>query len=127
MITTRSNVLVDVKSAQDYSGTISKNLVVSGKIRKLHQKFVNYCERQQEDHLGWTAITMAGQMFFLAPMTPLAIAYNGNRFALWIPVIVTSFAVALCNLMALPTKIVLPVFFTSVLISVGVIILSFIQ
>jgi hypothetical protein len=82
--------------------------------------------RQQENRLGWTALTLAVQGCLLVPFALLAIGYNGNRFFLLIPVILSSFVTEVSNLAALPTKITIPIFFISVLINLGVIILSFI-
>jgi len=66
------------------------------------------------------------QICALVPLTLLAVAVNGDRFALWIPVIISSFASGMVNLAGLPTKITIPIFSMSVLMDVGVIMLSFI-
>ena len=125
-IVTHSSIGIDEKGTQVYDAA-SKAIVDEGKkLRGLFRKFKDYCEKQQENRIGWAAFTTAVQVFLLVPITLLAVNYNGNLFALWIPVIIFSFCVALCNLMALPTKITLPVFFTSALISAAVIMLSFI-
>lgn len=97
----------------------------SKKIRNPIQKFKMFCERQQENRLGWAAFTMVVQVCLLVPITLITVDYNGNRFVLWIPVIISCFAIELCNLAALATKIVIPIFCICVLINVCVIILSF--
>src|SRR5262250_1360752 len=89
----------------------------SKKTRNLVQKFKAFCEGQEKNKLGWTAITMAGQTFLLVPLTLLAVYSNGNLFALWIPIILSSFAVAISNLASLPTKFLIPIFCLSVLIN----------
>ena len=95
------------------------------KTRNLVQKFKAFCEGQEKNKLGWTAVTMAGQAFLLVPLTLLAVYSNGNLFALWIPIILSSFAVAISNLASLPTKFLIPIFCTSVLLNFSVAILSF--
>jgi hypothetical protein len=122
---TQSGIAIEKKDSLIYGASEDVIINESKKIRNLVRRFKAFCEQQQENRLGWTAFTLAAQVFLLAPLTLMAIALNGNRFALWIPVILSSFAVVLCNLMALPTKITIPVFCLSVLINAGVIMLSF--
>jgi len=97
----------------------------SKKTRNLVQKFKAFCEGQEKNKLGWTAVTMAGQAFLLVPLALLAVYCNGNLFALWIPIILSSFAVAISNLASLPTKFLIPIFCISVLINFSVAMLSF--
>ena len=97
----------------------------NNKIRNLIQRFKDFCERQNENRLGWTAVIIAAQVFLLVPITLLAIAANGGRFALLLPVILSSFVTVVSNLAALPTKITIPIFCASVLINVSIIVLSF--
>jgi hypothetical protein len=125
-LVTQSNIGIDKKRSQLYSAARKPIPNVSKQIRALFRTLMEYCDRQQENRLGWTAYTMAGQLYLSVPITLFAVVYNGNLFALWIPMIISSFCVLLCNLLALPTKITLPVFFTSIFISVVDITLSFI-
>ena len=125
-LVTQSNIGIDKQRWQIYSAARKPIAHVSKRIRALFRTLLEYCERQQENRLGWTAYTMAGQLYLSVPIALFAVVYNGNLFALWIPIIISSFCVILCNLLSLPIKITLPVFFTSIFISVVDIMLSFI-
>src|SRR5262249_46394075 len=92
------------------------------KITNLFKKFKAFSEGQQYNHLGWTAFAIAAQVCVVALITLVAIDFNGNRFALWIPVIVTTFIIEVTNLSAMPTKITIPAFFISVLINISVLV-----
>src|SRR4030095_3208221 len=122
----QSNIGTDKNGAQAYNAAVEAIAVEGGKISNLFRNFKEFIDGQQEKRLGWAVSATAVQVFVLVPITLLAVAFNGNEFGFWIPVIITSFFVALCNLMALPTKIVIPAFFTSVMINAAVIALSFI-
>jgi hypothetical protein len=124
-IVTQSNIGIDEKGAQIYSAASEVILDEGKKITRLFRKFKAFCERQQKNRLGWTAIILAGQVFLLVPLTLLAISFNGSPFVLWTPVILSSFVTAVSNLLALPTKVTIPVFCASVLINVSMIMLSF--
>lgn len=124
-IITQSVIGRDKKDSPIYGAAGQAIVNESKKITNLIQRFKAFCEGQQKNRLGWTAFTMVGQIC-IALITLLAVFYNGNRFVLWIPVILSSFVIEVTNLTALPTKITIPIFCTSVLINAGVIILSFV-
>ena len=124
-ITTQSLVANDKKNSVIH-GVVAEGIAhESKKIRNAIQKFKNFCERQQENRIGWLAFTVAAEVYMVLPITLIAIFFNGNGFGFWIPVIVTSFAVEVSNLATMPTKITIPIFCASILINVVVIILSF--
>ena len=124
-ITTQSGFVSGKKDLLIYGGAEDIIFTESKKNRGLIQKFKAFCERQQENRLGWTAVIIAAQVLLLVPITLIAIASNGGQFVLWIPVILSSFVTLVSNLAALPTKITIPVFCASVLINVSIIMLSF--
>ena len=125
-IITQSGIGIDKNDSPGYRAS-EEAIINKSKNRNLVQKFKEFCVRQNENRLGWTAVIIAAQVFLLVPITLIAIAWNGDRFVLWIPVIVSSFVTAVSNLAAMPTTITIPIFCTSVLINVGVIMLSFMQ
>ena len=125
-IITQSGIKSDKKSLSMYAAVEETIFNEIKKSRSLVHKFKIFCERQQENRIGWAALIMAGQVYLLVPITLLVVFFNGNRFVLWMPVIVSSFVVELSNLTTLPTKITIPIFCASILISLGVIVLSFV-
>ncbi len=125
-ITTQSAFVSDKKDLLIYRGAEDTIFIESKKNKHLIQKFQAFCERQQENRLGWTAFSMAVQVCLLVPITLSAVYFNGNRFILWVPVILSSFVTEFSNLASLPTKISIPIFFISLLINLSVIMLSFI-
>jgi len=124
-ILTQSDIAINKKDSLLYGVAEETIAAKSVKTTTRLQKFMAFCEQQQENRLAWTAFTIAAQACLVVTMTLLSVYCNGNPFVLWIPVILSSFVIEVSNLMALPTKITIPIFCLSVLLNVGVIIASF--
>jgi len=124
-IVTRSGIALIERSSRIYRTVMQAIIHESKKIRKLVQKFIDYCDSQQENRQSWMAFAVAAHLCLLLPLTLIYVHYNGNQLAFNIPLLVFTLIIQLCNLACLPTRIVIPVFF-AVLINVAVIGLAFI-
>lgn len=107
--------------------TIIQATISSSHARRLERpltisKFMNWCNGQEKNHLGWLdgILTIHGCVF--TPITLFAIILSGTYFPFFIGALV-AMSLAACNqLAAMPTKVTIPVFFFSVLIDVAIII-----
>jgi hypothetical protein len=97
-----------------YNERISKPSVFS--------KFINWCSSQEEYRFGWLAGILAVHGCALTPITLFAIILSGTNIIFFIAAIVAMGAALVTNLAAMPAKIVLPVFFLSVLIDLIIIV-----
>lgn len=96
---------------------------------KLHQQhvhvnpftvFMNWCQQQEKSRLLWVGMILAAHGCFITPITLMTIMINGNPFVLW-PFALASILICLItNLAALPLKVTIPVFITSLVIDLGV-------
>jgi len=99
-------------SAADYSIERKKGIV---------NRFLSWCEKQEENRLAWLAGTLTGHGCILTPLTVLFVVLAGNNPVFW-PLVIGAMGMCLVvNLAALPTKITIPVFFLSVLVDLVVI------
>src|SRR5258705_12566849 len=86
------------------------------------KKFIDWCESQQKYRIGWMIVTITLHGCVLTIFTMFAVILAGNHFIFWPFVIVAMGITLFTNLVALPTKITIPVFFFSVLIDLVIII-----
>jgi hypothetical protein len=105
--------------------TIVKHLyahdIESAKISEW-KKFINWCESQEKYRIGWMIVTITLHGCVLSIFTMFAVILAGNHFIFW-PFVICAMGITLfTNLVALPTKITIPVFFFSVLIDLVIII-----
>jgi hypothetical protein len=85
-------------------------------------KFIAWCDSQEEYRFGWLAGIVAGHGCIITPLVLLVILMSGNSFILWPLAILAMAAPLVSNLAAMPTRITIPVFFTSLLVDIGIII-----
>jgi len=85
-------------------------------------KFLNWCERQDENRFGWLAGIIAFHGCALTPITLFAIILSGTNIIFFIAALVAMGAALVTNLAAMPTKIIIPVFLLSALIDLLIII-----
>jgi hypothetical protein len=88
----------------------------------LFAKFINWCEGQEKNRLGWLALALTAHGCIITPLVVLSIVTAGNSFILWITAMVAMGITVVVNLAAQPTKITIPTFFLSILIDVAVVI-----
>ena len=91
----------------------------------LFSKFINWCNGQEKNRLGWLGAILVIHGCVLTPITLFAVVLTGTNFALYIATLVAMGIAVVTNLAAMPTKVTIPVFFLSVLIEIAVIILAF--
>ncbi|MET0636708.1 MAG: hypothetical protein ABWZ25_11830 [Chitinophagaceae bacterium] len=99
------------------------NLVMPATVQRagLLRKFMNWCDRQQENRIAWLAIALAGHGCMVTPITIFFIMMAGNSFIFW-PLAMGAMAMCLVvNLAALPTRITIPVLVTSLLLDLIII------
>ena len=88
----------------------------------LWKKFINWCDGQQENQLGWLAVSFMVHGCIFVPMTIVIIAMSGNNF-IFVAFALGAMIVAITvNLAMLPTKITLPVFFFTLVLDMVIII-----
>jgi hypothetical protein len=88
----------------------------------LFAKFINWCEGEEKNRLGWLALALTSHGCIITPLVVLAIVSSGNNFILWITAMVAMGITLVVNLAAQPTKITIPTFLISILIDVAVVI-----
>ena len=88
----------------------------------LWKKFLDWCDSQEKNRLGWLAAAITIHGCILTILTMFAVILAGNHFIFW-PFVIGGMGITLIvNLAAMPTKITIPVFFFSVLVDVLIII-----
>ena len=102
--------------------TIATTYTAPVKREGLWLRFMNWCEGQDTNRLGWLGAALVAHGCVATPVTLFAIILSGNLFIFWILAIAAMGASLITNLAALPTKITLPVFFVSLLVDVAIII-----
>ena len=86
------------------------------------KKFIDWCISQEKYRLGWLAAALTLHGCVLTIFTMFAVILAGNHFIFW-PFIIGAIGITLfTNLVAMPTKITIPVFFFSVLVDLVIII-----
>lgn len=93
----------------------------------LLQRFFNWCVGQEKNRLGWVAAIIAIHGCVLTPITMFAVVSAGMGF-IYIPFISAAIALPLIsNLAAMPTKITLPLFFSSILVDLVILFICIYQ
>jgi hypothetical protein len=87
----------------------------------LWKRFITWCDSQEEYRLGWTAGIFFGHGCIFTIITVLAILFTGNHFIFWPFAILAIAAPLITNMAALPTRIVIPVFFASLVVDLLII------
>ncbi len=92
----------------------------------LWKRFINWADSQEENRFGWTAFAIAGHGCVFTIITVAVILATGNNFIFW-PFAIAAMAVSLIsNLAAMPTKIIIPTLFITVLIDIAIIVICLI-
>src|SRR5690242_3161062 len=85
------------------------------------KKFIHWSVRQGEYRLGWAVFIIAGHGCVFTTLTALSVLLTGNHFIFW-PFVIGSMIMAVLVVIAgMPTKIMIPIFFFSLLIDLIVI------
>jgi hypothetical protein len=87
----------------------------------IFNKFFQWCAAQEKNRFGWLAAALSIHGCALTPITLFAIVLAGNNFIFWILALIAMGASLVTNLAALPTKITIPTFLSSVLIDLSLI------
>jgi hypothetical protein len=87
------------------------------------KKFIQWADSQQKNWFGWSAFAITGHGTVFTILTSLMVLYTGNYFIFWPFVIAAMAACVVVNLVALPTKITIPVFFFSLLTDLVIILI----
>ncbi|MDQ1087395.1 hypothetical protein [Siphonobacter sp. SORGH_AS_1065] len=88
----------------------------------LWNRFIAFCDSQEvENHWLWAGATVAIQGCILTPLLLWTINHFGLGDGYLLVAVISIFSVVVPNLSALSTKIILPIFATSFLIHVGII------
>lgn len=90
----------------------------------LSTRFMNWCRSQEKYRYGWLAAILAIHGCVLAPIALFLVFTNGANIVLATMVAGSLAACLITNLAALPTKITIPVFLTSVLVDLAVMAIS---
>jgi len=86
------------------------------------KKFIHWCEKQEEYRLGWLAAAFVVHGCIFVPMTVMIIAASGNNFV-FVAIALCSMIIAITtNLADLHTKVSLPVFFSTLVLDILIII-----
>jgi len=92
----------------------------------IFQRFINWCEAQQDSRILWIGIGLVGHGCIFTPLTIMFVLYNGNSLPLFMIAMFAMAAVLVTNLAAMPTKITIPTLAISLLADLGIIITAFI-
>lgn len=87
----------------------------------LWSRFIQWADSQEKHRFGWTAGIIAGHGCVATIITAAVIIFTGNQFIFWPITIGVMAACLIVNLAAMPTKIIIPVFFASLLIDLLII------
>ena len=90
----------------------------------LVSRFFNWTASQEKYRYGWLATILAIHGCILAPIVLLIVFLNGANIVLATMVAGSLAACLITNLAAMPTKITIPVFFTSLLVDLAVVAIS---
>ena len=93
-------------------GTTKKTIV---------HRFFDWCKTQENNRVLWLAIIIAGHGCFLTPLTVMFVMLAGNSMLLWSLAMAAMAMSLVTNLAALPAKITIPVFLSSLVIDLTII------
>jgi hypothetical protein len=91
-------------------------------VKTYWKKFILYADNQQSNRLWWMAVGILGHGTIFTIITLGIVTLLGNIFVLYIITCCAMVLSVVVNLAALPTKYIIPIFFLSLLIDMGVII-----
>lgn len=101
------------------------NWTQSNRKASLIERLLHFSQRQEKNRFAWVALAFFFQGCVMAPITIAAIYFNGNSMFLWMICIIAFVLVEITSLAATPMKVIIPVFFGSILLDIACIILSF--
>ena len=90
-------------------------------------KFFDWCKAQEKNRFGWLAISLASHGCILTPLVVFAVGVSGNDFTLWMIAMLAMAVTLIVNLAAQPTKIIIPIFFLSIVVDIAVVIACIVQ
>lgn len=85
-------------------------------------QFLAWCQSQEDERMLWLGFIVGGHGCVFTPLTLPFIILAGNHPIFWAFSIAAITMALVVNLAALPTKIIIPVFFLSLLIDLFVIV-----
>lgn len=89
------------------------------------QKVVAYCNAQEEKRFFWVALSLLGHGTIFTILTFIVVILTGNVFGLLVATCFIMVSVVIINLAALPLRYLIPVFFTSLLLDLLIMITAF--
>jgi len=89
----------------------------------LWNRFMGWTNKQEENRFGWSAAILMGHGCVFTVITVMAILFTGNHFIFWPFAIGAMAACLVVILSAMPTRIIIPVFFLSLLVDLVIIII----
>jgi len=99
------------------------NIYASKTKTSFFKRFLNWCNKQEENRFLWLGISLFGLIGMIVPLTLLAIFYfANNNFTLWIIVCSVNVPVLALNLAAQPPKVTLPTLFFSLIVDATIIV-----
>ena len=112
----------EIKMRTSVSHASATTLDKSFTLHSFISNFMTWCEKQEDNRLLWVGAALGLQASALAPITLMVIFLTGGNLLMLTLAAVALMMVLVTNLAAMPTKVVVPSFFLSVLIDLGVII-----
>jgi hypothetical protein len=89
--------------------------------KTIWKKFIAYADNQQANRLWWMTLGILGHGTIFTIATLGVVTIFGNVFALYVIACCAMVMSVVVNLAALPTKYIIPIFFLSLLVDLGVI------
>jgi hypothetical protein len=86
-------------------------------------KFLTWSQNQEKNRFGWLALILASHGCVLTPLTLFAVILSGASLPLFIAAIIAMGLALVTNLAAMPTKVIIPAFFLSILIDVTIVVI----
>jgi hypothetical protein len=101
-----------------FNQTIARNYIPAASRTSIATRFINWCERQQENRILWIGLALGVHGCILAPLAIYMITMSGNSLALFMTAMASMCAALVVNLAAMPTKITIPVFFATLVVDI---------
>lgn len=86
----------------------------------LWNKFIAWCGAQEKDRLLWVALILAAHGSAVTPITVMVTLFTGANLYLFMASMVAKGLALFTNLAAMPTKVTIPAFFSSLLIAIAI-------
>jgi hypothetical protein len=87
----------------------------------LYRRFINWCAGQEEYRFGWLGAALVAHGCLFTPLTMFSLILSGNNIFMWVLAIMAMMMTLVTNLAALPAKITIPVFLSSILMDITII------